>query len=66
MQCVICNKFSGHTSDINLDKFRIDGIDYIYPVCQTSQDGRFTEHTDANEIISEIVHKEQERQKQIE
>ena len=43
MQCVICNKYSGHTSDINLDKFRIDGIDYIYPVCQTSQDGRFTE-----------------------
>lgn len=66
MQCVICNKYSGHTSDINLDKFRIDGIDYIYPVCQTSQDGRFTEHKDANEIISEIVHKEQERQKQIE
>lgn len=58
MICIICKKYSSHSSEVNTERFTVDGIAYYFPVCHTSKDGRFTEHTDAQERIEEIVRSE--------
>lgn len=60
MICKVCGKYSQHTSEIDLRKFRVDGIDYMMPVCVSDnpRDTRFQRHDDEQSKIEEIVRSE--------
>lgn len=64
MICTICGKISSHTSDINIKKFVVDGITYMYPVCLDNGDFQHS-HKDEQQLIADIVHKEQAKAKEL-
>lgn len=65
MFCNICGKYSAHTSDIDVRKFRVDGVDYMFAVCvsENPKDTSFKRHKDEQAQIEAIVHKEIEDRK---
>ena len=64
MICKICGKIRPNTSDINVKRFVVDGIVYYYPVCLENGDFQHS-HKDEQQLITDIVHKEQNKDKEL-
>ena len=64
MICKICGKIRPNTSDINVKRFVVDGVAYYYPVCFDNGDFQHS-HKDEQQLIEDIVHKEQNKDKEL-